>query len=205
MALLFVSSPGHKVFRVSYCDSAVYVMRRLLCIICRVSSTFWLLYAQEATLSVRLSWNWVRMFVGSKTRSLDQILEKSFYTLEVTFSVQLSWNLVRMFGMMKSWKWVMLGQKLGHQVKSYKNLVYSQEATFSVWLSWNLVGMFVFIKSRTSWKMGHVGSKTRSLGQILEKPCVSSRGHIFSPVILNLVRMFVLMKSRMSLKMGHVG
>ena len=29
--------------------------------------------------------------------------------------------------------------------------------------------------------MGHVGSKTRSLGQILEKPCVRSRGHILRP------------------------
>ena len=28
-------------------------------------------------------------------------------------------------------------------------------------------------------KLGHVGSKTRSLGQILEKPCVHSRGHSF--------------------------
>ena len=32
--------------------------------------------------------------------------------------------------------------------------------------------------------MGHVGSKTRSLGQILEKPCVRSRGHIFSPILI---------------------
>ena len=32
--------------------------------------------------------------------------------------------------------------------------------------------------------MGWVRSKTRSLGQILEKPCVSSRGHIFSPIIM---------------------
>ena len=32
--------------------------------------------------------------------------------------------------------------------------------------------------------MGHVGTKTRSLGQILEKPCVQSRGHIFSPIIM---------------------
>ena len=37
-----------------------------------------------------------------------------------------------------------------------------------------------------SWKMGHVGSKTRSIGQILEKPCVRSRGHIFSPKIMKL-------------------
>ena len=34
--------------------------------------------------------------------------------------------------------------------------------------------------------MGHVGSKTRSLGQILEKPCVCSRGHIFSLIIMKL-------------------
>ena len=34
--------------------------------------------------------------------------------------------------------------------------------------------------------MGHVGSKTRSLGQILEKPCVRSRGHILSPMIMKL-------------------
>ena len=28
--------------------------------------------------------------------------------------------------------------------------------------------------------------KTRSLGQILEKPCVSCRGHIFKPIIMTL-------------------
>ena len=31
-----------------------------------------------------------------------------------------------------------------------------------------------------SLKISHVGSKTRSLGQILDKHCVRSRGHIFS-------------------------
>ena len=31
-----------------------------------------------------------------------------------------------------------------------------------------------------SLRMGHVGSKSRSLCQILEKPCAPSRGHIFS-------------------------
>ena len=35
--------------------------------------------------------------------------------------------------------------------------------------------------------MGHVGSKTRSLGQMLEKLCVRFRGHIFSPIIMKLV------------------
>ena len=34
--------------------------------------------------------------------------------------------------------------------------------------------------------MGHAGSKTRSLDQILEKPCVCSRGLIFSPIIMKL-------------------
>ena len=34
--------------------------------------------------------------------------------------------------------------------------------------------------------MGHVGSKTRSQGKLLEQPCVRSRGHIFSPIIMKL-------------------
>ena len=40
------------------------------------------------------------------------------------------------------------------------------------------------MKSRTNLKMGHVGSKTKLLGQILENPSVRSRGHIFSPIIM---------------------
>ena len=34
--------------------------------------------------------------------------------------------------------------------------------------------------------MGHVGSITRSLDQILEKPCVHCRGHSFSPIIMKV-------------------
>ena len=52
--------------------------------------------------------------------------------------------------------------------------------------------------------MGQVRLKTRSVGQILEKPCVHSRGHIFSQIIVKL-RMFVLMKFWTSLKIGDVG
>ena len=59
-------------------------------------------------------------------------------------------------------------------------LVYAVE----VRLTCNFVRMFVLIKSRTSWKISYVGSNFRSLGQILEKPCVRSRGHIFSPIIM---------------------
>ena len=65
-------------------------------------------------------------------------------------------------------------------------LVYALEATFSVQSSWNLVRMFGSIKSETTSKLGHVGSKTRSLSQILEKPCVRSRSHIFSPILMKL-------------------
>ena len=42
------------------------------------------------------------------------------------------------------------------------------EATFSV-------RMFALVKSYTSLKMGHVGS-----------PCVCSRGHILSPILMEL-------------------
>ena len=35
--------------------------------------------------------------------------------------------------------------------------------------------------------MGHVESKTRSLGQILEKPCVRSRGHILSRILMGIL------------------
>ena len=53
--------------------------------------------------------------------------------------------------------------------------------------------------------MGHVRSKTRSVGKILEKPWVCSRGHIFSPIIMKLGQNVCLDESQMSLKMGHVG
>ena len=46
--------------------------------------------------------------------------------------------------------------------------------------------MFVLIKPKTSSKMGHVGSKTRSQGEILEKLCVCLKGHIFSPILMKL-------------------
>ena len=36
--------------------------------------------------------------------------------------------------------------------------------------------------------MGHVGSKTRSVGQIIEKPCEHSRGHSFGPIIIKLAQ-----------------
>ena len=46
--------------------------------------------------------------------------------------------------------------------------------------------MLFIIMSRSSSKVGHVASKTRSLGQILEKPCVHSRGHSFDSKFMKL-------------------
>ena len=46
--------------------------------------------------------------------------------------------------------------------------------------------MLIIIMSRSSSKLDHVGSKTRSLGQILEKPCVHSRGHSFDSKVMKL-------------------
>ena len=40
--------------------------------------------------------------------------------------------------------------------------------------------------SRSDLKLSHVGSKTRSLGQILEKSCVYSRGHSFDSKVMKL-------------------
>ena len=49
--------------------------------------------------------------------------------------------------------------------------------------------------------MGHIWS----LGQILEKPCVHSIGHISSPINLkNLVKMFVLIISWIRSKRDHI-
>ena len=53
--------------------------------------------------------------------------------------------------------------------------------------------------------MGHVGSKTRSLGQILEKFGVHSRGHIFSLIIMKLGQNVCLDKIWDLFEKGHVG
>ena len=46
--------------------------------------------------------------------------------------------------------------------------------------------MFVLKISRPSLNMGHVGSKSRSPGQILGNSCLHSRGHICDPILMKL-------------------
>ena len=50
----------------------------------------------------------------------------------------------------------------------------------------NFIRMLILIISRSSSKLGHVWSKTRSLGQILEKPFVHSKRHSFDPEFMKL-------------------
>ena len=53
--------------------------------------------------------------------------------------------------------------------------------------------------------MVHVGSKTRSLGHILEKPCVCCKGHIFDLILMKSGQRVCLDKISDIAKMGHVG
>ena len=59
--------------------------------------------------------------------------------------------------------------------------------------------------SRSDLKLGHVGSKPRLLGKILEKPCVHSRGHRFDHKFMKLCQDVNHHNSRSRLKLGHVG
>ena len=62
------------------------------------------------------------------------------------------------------------------------------EATVLVQSSSNLLRMIILTISQLSSNMGDVGSKTRSVGQIMEKPCEHSRGHIFGPIFIKLAQ-----------------
>ena len=47
------------------------------------------------------------------------------------------------------------------------------------------IRMLIMIMYWSNSKLGHVWLKSRSLGQILEKPCVHSRGHSFDSTFIN--------------------
>ena len=148
------------------------------------------------------SWILLKMFVlmisrsssklehlGSKTRSPGQISVKSYHsthfssTHHESCSKCLSWWFL---GQVRNW--VTLVQKLGHQAKSAENLVNILAVTFLKQSSWILLKMFVLIMSRSSSKLGHLGSKTGSPDQISGKFCYHSSGHIFEAVIINLTQ-----------------
>ena len=64
--------------------------------------------------------------------------------------------------------------------------MYILEGTVLIQISQNFVSILIIIISRSDLKLGYVGLKTRSLGQILEKPCVHSRRHSFDPSFMKL-------------------
>ena len=142
--------------------------------------------------------------LGSKTRSPVQISLKSCYHSSghifeaiimnpfffLFFSFFLIMNLAQnvcrwVLGYV--WNWVMWGQKLGHQAKSAEN-VNTLAVTFLKQSSWILLNMFVLMISRSSSKLGHLGSKTRSPGKISGKSCYHSSGYIFEAIIINLAQ-----------------
>ena len=53
--------------------------------------------------------------------------------------------------------------------------------------------------------MDDVGSKPRSVGQIMEKPCEHTRDHSFGPIFIHLLRMIILTISQKSSNMDDVG
>ena len=64
--------------------------------------------------------------------------------------------------------------------------MYTLEDTVLIQSSRNFIRKLIIIISRSSSKLGHVGSKTRSLGQILEKRCLHFRGHSFDSKLTKL-------------------
>ena len=64
--------------------------------------------------------------------------------------------------------------------------MYTLEGTVLIQSSPDFIRMLMIIIPRSSLKLGHVGSKTRLLGQILEKPCVHSKRHSFDPKFMKV-------------------
>ena len=60
------------------------------------------------------------------------------------------------------------------------------QATVLVQSSSNLLRMIIFTISQSGLYMDHIGSKTRSLGQIASKPLSPLRGHSFASVFMKL-------------------
>ena len=65
--------------------------------------------------------------------------------------------------------------------------------------------MCVVIKSGLGLYMGHLGSKTRSRGQIIEKPCVDNRGHNFHRIFMKFGQNVCLVKILVGIVYGSSG
>ena len=65
--------------------------------------------------------------------------------------------------------------------------------------------MIILMSSRSSLKLGHVGSKISSPGQIGRKPCYHSSGHSFEAVIFILAQNICLDKFQDKFESGSPG
>ena len=65
--------------------------------------------------------------------------------------------------------------------------------------------MFILIKSGLGLYLGHLGSKTRSLCQIIEKPCVDNRGHSFHSIFMKFGQNVYLDEIWVGIVLGHLG
>ena len=81
----------------------------------------------------------------------------------------------------------------------------THEATVLVQSSSNLLRMIILTISQSSLNMDHVGSKCRSAGQIIEKPCEHSRGHSFSLIFIKLAQNNNLDNISVKFKYGSYG
>ena len=66
--------------------------------------------------------------------------------------------------------------------------MYTLEGTVLIKSSQNFIRMLMIMISRIISKLGHVGLKTRSLGQILEKSCLHSKRHSFDPKFMKVLQ-----------------
>ena len=73
-----------------------------------------------------------------------------------------------------------------------EKLVNTTKVTFYAKSSWSFVSMIALIIAQTSLKLDHVGSKTRSLGQIIRKACKHSRGNILCQIFMKLCQNYCL-------------
>ena len=65
--------------------------------------------------------------------------------------------------------------------------------------------MFIFMNSMSGMKPGHIGSKTRSPGLILEKPCIHFRGHSLNAIFITLCQdVYLSFIYKLGPKLGHV-
>ena len=126
--------------------------------------------------------------VGSKTRSLGQILEKPCVRSRGHFFSPILMKLGQNVCLDKITNEFELASCGVKNSVTWSNI--RKPVCTLLWLRFlfstllKLLRMFALVISWMSLKIGHVGSKSRSLGQILEKPCVRCRGHIFSPILL---------------------